>query len=88
MPSLAVLSVIPTLVAASRQVGNAVQLDSGLVIRGHASKWQQGVSEYLGIPYAQQPIRALRWKPAEPYKASPGTPFVADKFVSNRGNEL
>jgi hypothetical protein len=84
MHSLAVLSFIPSLVAASWQVGNAVQLDSGLVIRGHGSTWQPGVSEYLGIPYAQPPVGNLRWKPAEPYKSTPGTAYVADKFVSHQ----
>jgi cholinesterase len=41
-------------------VGQIVKTSSGSV-SGHAAKNNSGVSEYLGIPYAQAPVGDLRF---------------------------
>lgn len=46
----------------NRTVGQTVQTSSGPV-RGHAASPLANVSEYLGIPYAQPPLGALRFVP-------------------------
>jgi len=58
-------------------VGQRVQAAGG-VIHGQASKWQPGVSEYLGIPFAQPPVGNLRFAAPKPNQLN-GT-FVAHKF--------
>jgi hypothetical protein len=79
---LAVLSLVPALAtAAPWTVGNAVALETGPVVEGHASSWQPGVSEYLGIPFAQPPVGSLRFAAPQPYKSN-GTKIVASKYVS------
>ncbi|KAF1984985.1 alpha/beta-hydrolase [Aulographum hederae CBS 113979] len=37
-------------------------------VQGKASSWKSGVSEYLGIPYAQPPVGELRWAAPKPAK--------------------
>jgi hypothetical protein len=65
------------------RIGDSVQTTSGLV-RGHEAAWPEksGVSEYLGIPFAQPPVGPLRWKKPVPFKGN-GT-LKGDKFVSRR----
>jgi cholinesterase len=46
-------------------VGQTVQTTSGQ-IKGHASAWKPAVSEYLGVPYAQPPVGALRFAAPQP----------------------
>jgi cholinesterase len=61
-------------------VGQTVNTTSGLVSGRAASK---GVSAYLGIPYAQPPIEALRFSPPKKYKgnkAIDGTKFVSQEI--------
>jgi cholinesterase len=43
-------------------IGQTVSTSSGPV-EGHAADNDQGVSEYLGIPYAQPPVGELRFQP-------------------------
>ncbi|KAI4154657.1 MAG: hypothetical protein LQ340_001544 [Diploschistes diacapsis] len=61
-------------------VGQPVQTTSGTVA-GHAASNLTHVSEYLGIPYAQPPLGALRFK--APQKDCPAN--VAPRSVANAG---
>ncbi len=60
-------------------VGATVQTSSG-PITGHAAK--NGISEYLGIPYAQPPLGPLRF--AAPQQFTSTAPVNAAVFVSAR----
>ncbi|KAJ5604443.1 alpha/beta-hydrolase [Penicillium lagena] len=75
-------SLLITLVLATRgqpnvRAGQPVRTTSGLVF-GHSSSWQPNVSEYLGIPYAQPPIKQLRFEAPRPYYGA--EPIFATKF--------
>ncbi|KAJ0163964.1 Lipase 5 [Colletotrichum tanaceti] len=50
-------------------VGQSVTTTSGSV-GGHAAPGADQVSEYLGIPYAQPPVGALRFQPPVKYNGS------------------
>jgi hypothetical protein len=50
-------------------VGQTVQTTSGPV-EGHAASVASGVSEYLGIPYAQPPVGSLRFQPPVRYNGT------------------
>jgi hypothetical protein len=50
-------------------VGQTVRTTSGPV-DGHAASVASGVSEYLGIPYAQPPVGGLRFQPPVRYKGT------------------
>jgi para-nitrobenzyl esterase len=52
---------------------------SGLVV---GSTTPDGVSEFLGIPYAAPPIGASRWTPPKPYGLFPGFQWQATQFGS------
>jgi cholinesterase len=60
------------------KVGQVVKTTSGDVT-GKPSEWLPGVSEYLGIPYAQPPVRDLRWAAPVAYKA-PSKAIDASKY--------
>jgi carboxylesterase type B len=62
----------------NQAIGKAVLTSSG-VIRGHTAPTDNDVSEYLGIPYAQPPVDALRWMP--PVKYSGVQVINATNFV-------
>jgi carboxylesterase type B len=60
-----------------------VQTTSGPV-DGHAASVASGVSEYLGVPYAQPPVGSLRFQPPVRYNGTgkiDGKNFV--RFISN-----
>jgi cholinesterase len=61
-------------------VGQTVQTGSGPV-SGHAATNQSGVSEYLGIPFAQPPVGDLRWE--APVKYTGSSPLNGSQFVYN-----
>lgn len=63
------------------QAGNPVETTSGNVV-GHNAKWPEnsGVSEYLGIPFAEPPVGPLRWKKPVAFKGN-GSTIQADNFV-------
>ena len=60
-------------------VGQTVQTTSGPV-EGHAASVASGVSEYLGIPYAQPPVGRLRFQPPLWYNGS--SKIDGENFVS------
>lgn len=60
-------------------VGQVVNTSSGPVA-GHASTKYSEVSEYLGIPYAQPPVGALRF--AAPVKYTGSSMLNGSAFVS------
>jgi Carboxylesterase family len=62
------------------QIGEAVETTSGLV-NGHEAPWPQnsGVSEYLGIPFAEPPLGQLRFAAPQTYK--PRGPIPGAEFV-------
>ncbi|AEO64661.1 uncharacterized protein THITE_2037188 [Thermothielavioides terrestris NRRL 8126] len=51
------------------KVGQTVKTTSGPV-GGHAASLAPGVSEYLGIPYAEPPVGSLRFQPPVRYNGS------------------
>lgn len=63
------------------QATNPVDTSSGNVV-GHEAKWPEnaGVSEYLGIPFAEPPVGPLRWEKPVPFKGN-GSTIQADSFV-------
>jgi carboxylesterase type B len=68
---------LPSKSAETWTIGQQVKTTSGL-ISGQASSWQKETSEYLGIPYAQPPIKSLRFAPPLPYTSDKA--FQAVKF--------
>ena len=66
-------------------VGQIVRTSSGAVA-GHAATNYSEVSEYLGIPYAQPPVRDLRFASPVKYAGSSmlnGSAFVSYKTTSS-----
>jgi para-nitrobenzyl esterase len=68
----AALSVVGTSEASQ---GVQVRIADGLL----QGRTEQGISIFLGIPYAQPPTGSLRWKPPQPVKAWKGL-RILDKF--------
>jgi len=66
--------------ALSRTVGAQIQTSSG-VVSGHPASNASGVSEYLGIPFAQPPVGKLRFQPPVPL-SSPSSVVNGSAFVS------
>jgi cholinesterase len=65
--------------AAPTQTCETVKTDNG-AITGHRSLKVKDVWEYLGIPYAQPPLGALRFAAPQEYKGK--GPYTAAEFVS------
>jgi cholinesterase len=76
--ALALVPILGTSAAPrSWNVGQGVKTTNGL-IKGHSSYRAPGVSEYLGIPYAEPPVGDLRWR--HPRKLRKNAEYSADKF--------
>ncbi|KAK1982330.1 carboxylesterase [Colletotrichum cereale] len=60
-------------------VGQTITTSSGPV-NGHAASGADQVSEYLGIPYAQPPVGALRFQPPVTYDSSCSSPINGSSF--------
>lgn len=61
----------------SWKIGQIVQTSSG-IITGQPSTWKPSVSEYLGIPFAQAPVKSLRFMAPVPLKS--GDAINATRF--------
>ena len=67
------------------RVGQSVVTTSGTVL-GHAATNQTGVSEYLGIPFAQPPIGDLRFEAPVKYTGNGivnGTTYVYPSWMDS-----
>jgi hypothetical protein len=66
----------------SWRIGQTVSTSSGTVT-GHHAPWppSSGVSEYLGIPFGQNPVGSLRFAAPQRYEGQ-GKPVSGDKWVS------
>ncbi|XXH00714.1 hypothetical protein Hte_007064 [Hypoxylon texense] len=76
MAKTSLVGMLPILVVALGYAGTAsaataapVNTTSGIV-EGQIASGTSGVSEYLGIPYAQAPVGKLRWAPPEKFSGS------------------
>ncbi|KAF2499004.1 alpha/beta-hydrolase [Lophium mytilinum] len=63
---VAIISLAGSTYASNYTVGQTVDTGSGSVV-GHAAPIASAVSEYLGIPYAQPPVKNLRFAPPLAY---------------------
>ncbi len=70
---LAVTGPVPAHAAPS---GNTVRVESGLI---DGKRLPSGVSAFLGIPYAEPPVRELRWRDPQPVPAWQGV-YHADRL--------
>lgn len=69
------------------KVGQPVWTTGGLAV-GQASAKRAGVSEYLGIPFAQPPTGAHRWAPPRRLpRAKHGKVLNATRYVSGAPRE-
>lgn len=92
---IAILSLAAMAASAATQgvntwtVGQTVQTTSGRV-QGHAASLNPGVSEYLGIPFAQPPLGDLRFAPPQALDSSPDETIIsgADFGVSCLGARI
>jgi hypothetical protein len=71
--------------ASNWTVGQTVNTTSGSVA-GHAALNQTGVSEYLGIPFAQPPVADLRFE--APVKYTGNTALSGLSYVGCTGTNL
>jgi hypothetical protein len=69
----------PTHSKRASTVGQAVNTFSGVVV-GHPAANRTGVSEYLGIPFAQPPVGNLRFAAPVPFRGN-GSSITAAKYV-------
>lgn len=80
-PRTSVVMFLSLLSAATFVLGAAagltVNTTNGL-ITGHPASNISSIAEFLGIPYAQPPVGALRFAPPLPYNGS--APYVAESF--------
>jgi Carboxylesterase family len=78
---VAVLLSVVVVDAQGFTVGQTVKTTTG-DITGQPSSWKPGVSEYLGIPFAEAPVGKLRWAAPVVIK-TPGKTINATKYVSH-----
>lgn len=53
-----------------RAADPVVHLDNGLSVQGRLAPAASTVAEFLGIPYAQPPVKDLRWAPPREYEVA------------------
>lgn len=60
-------------------VARQAHVGSNGIIQGHEASKNPGVTEWLGVPYAQPPVEQLRFAPPQPY--TPRGVHVASEYV-------
>ncbi len=74
---LRLLAVLAGTVLTTAALADPVRVDGGLI---EGKVLENGVTGWLGVPFARPPLRELRWRAPQPVEAWPGI-YHADRFA-------
>jgi hypothetical protein len=79
--TVAIAALLRSVIASPVQA--KVQTSTGGAIIGHGASNKTGVTEFLGIRYAEAPVGELRFAAPKKYVAPSGSVFEASEWVCN-----